>query len=183
MNCPVCKTTELSPLELEAGLNSQHCAQCAGNWIAGAAYWKWLETHGPNLPEREADTDHLRPTDSTEPLSCPECRERMYKYLVGKGMDFRLDQCNGCKGIWLDRHEWETLKERNLHDDLNNMLTEFWQGHARREARRKRAEQLYISKFGFEDYSEIARVRHWINDHANKDELIAFLTVNDPLEI
>lgn len=183
MNCPVCEATELAPETLEANLTSLKCPSCKGNWIRGAHYWKWLEMHGENLPEVPDEGDGLQSSETGKYLDCPECRFRMTKYMVGHGVGFTLDHCSGCKGIWLDGNEWEALKKRNLHDDLNAMLTEFWQASARREARRKHLEQIYTQRFGTEDFEEIQRVRTWLDNHKNKQELIAFLTDTDPFGI
>lgn len=126
MNCPVCKTSQLISTELEANLSALKCPDCGGNWIHGGEYWKWLEKHGHSLPERAVQDEGWSPVEPSEYLDCPECRFRMLKYLVGHGLSFSLDHCEGCKGIWLDRNEWEALKKRNLHDDINSMLTSFW---------------------------------------------------------
>src|SRR2546423_4084735 len=183
MNCPVCESTELIQGALEAILTSMKCPDCKGNWIHGAEYWKWLEKHGPNLPEMPEPVNDLQSSETGKYLDCPECQFRMSKFLVGHGIGFTLDHCEGCKGIWLDGNEWEALKSRNLHDDLNAMLTQFWQASARREARRKHLEKIYTQKFGAEDFAEIRRVRVWLDNHRNKQELIAFLTDKDPFGI
>lgn len=183
MNCPVCVSSKLVSKDLETNLTSMACNNCGGNWIAGATYWKWLEDHGPNLPERPADTEGLTLKEPGRYIDCPECRFRMVKYLVGRGLNFTVDHCEGCKGIWLDRNEWEILKRRNLHDDLNSMLTEFWQATAKREARMKSLEQIYIGRFGEKDYAEIRRVRSWMDKHPQKQYLLAFLTDRDPLDV
>lgn len=183
MNCPVCKTAELSPKTLESNLTSLTCPNCRGNWIQGAQYWKWLEQHGKNLPEIKAQTNDLPLAETQEPLDCPECEWRMVKYMVGRGVGFALDQCHGCKGIWLDTNEWEVLKKRNLHDDLNSILTAFWQGEAQKEARKMRLERIYINKFGVEDYGEIKRIRAWLSERKKKQELLAYLTDADPLDV
>jgi Zn-finger nucleic acid-binding protein len=107
----------------------------------------------------------------------------MVKYLVGRGFSFTLDHCQGCKGIWLDRNEWEALKARNLHDDVNSMLTAFWQDEAQKEDRKKRMEQIYIGKFGVEDYAEIERIRAWLATRQTKQELLAYLTDKDPFDV
>jgi Zn-finger nucleic acid-binding protein len=107
----------------------------------------------------------------------------MVKYLVGRGFSFTLDHCQGCKGIWLDRNEWEALKSRNLHDDVNSMLTAFWQDEAQKEGRKKRMEQIYIGRFGNEDYAEIERIRTWLGTRQNKQELLAYLTDKDPFDV
>src|SRR6267378_8405588 len=123
MNCPVCKSSELSATQLEANLTSQQCPTCRGNWIPGAQYWDWVEEHKSHLAERVLEHETLSLAEPGLPIDCPECRFRMVKYLVGRGLSFSLDHCQGCKGIWLDRNEWEALKKRNLHDDLNTMFT------------------------------------------------------------
>lgn len=183
MNCPVCKTTQLSVNNLESNLPSLSCVNCGGNWIQGAQYWKWLEAHGENLPELKIQTNELPLSETNQPLDCPECQWRMVKYMVGHGTGISLDHCHGCKGIWFDRNEWEVLRKRNLHDDLNSMLTEFWQAEAMKEERKKRLERIYINKFGLDDYAELKRVRAWLDGHAKKQELLAYLIDQNPLNI
>jgi Zn-finger nucleic acid-binding protein len=107
----------------------------------------------------------------------------MVKYLVGHGFSFTLDHCQGCKGIWLDRNEWEALKARNLHDDVNAMLTAFWQDEAEKEVRKKRMEQIYIGRFGADDYAEIEKIRVWLSTRSNKQDLLAYLTDKDPFDV
>lgn len=182
MKCPVCKTSGLTPTDLESGLPAFRCDNCSGKWIRGAQYWKWLEAH-PNLPERAAEDSDLTLAEPGKPIDCPECRFRMVKYLVGRGFSFTLDHCQGCKGIWLDRNEWEALKARNLHDDVNSMLTAFWQDEAQKEGRKKRMEQIYMGRFGAEDYMEIERIRAWLGTRQNKQELLAYLTDKDPFDV
>jgi Zn-finger nucleic acid-binding protein len=184
MNCPVCKTSQLISTELESNLSALKCLECGGNWIHGAEYWKWLEKHGPSLPEERAVPDEgWSPIEPSKYLDCPECRFRMLKYLVGHGLNFSLDHCEGCKGIWLDRNEWETLKKRNLHDDMNSMLTSFWQTQARRVPRKQHLEQVYIRRFGADDYAEIKKIRAWLETRQNKQGLLAYLTDKDPFDV
>lgn len=183
MKCPVCKSSELRTTDLEAGLTLFNCPECRGNWIRGAEYWKWLEQKGTNLPERSDQDTGLSLAEPGLHIDCPECRFRMVKYLVGHGFSFTIDQCGGCKGVWLDRNEWQALKERNLHDDLNSMFTSFWQDAAEKEARKKRLERIYISRFGPDDYAEIERVRAWLATRPNRQDLLAYLTDKDPFDV
>lgn len=183
MNCPVCKTTELSPTELDANLNSQQCATCRGNFIDGAEYWRWVERHGTDLAERIHETETLALAEPGLPIDCPECHFRMVKYLVGRGLNFTIDHCHGCKSIWLDGNEWEALRKRNLHDDLNLMFTSFWQNEAQREARKQKMEQIYVTRFGNDDYAEIKRIRYWLDTKTNREELVAFLIDKNPYDV
>ena len=102
---------------------------------------------------------------------------------MGHGFSFTLDHCEGCKGIWLDRNEWEALKARNLHDDVNSMLTAFWQDEAQKEVRKKRMEQIYIGRFGADDYAEIEKIRAWLATRPKKQDLLAYLTDRDPFDV
>jgi Zn-finger nucleic acid-binding protein len=182
-NCPVCKTTELVRAELEPELSSFNCPQCEGHWIRGKEYWDWIEKQSKNLAERVHETESLSLAEPGIPVDCPECRFRMVRYLVGRGLDFTVDHCHGCKGIWLDRNEWAALRKRNLHDDLHAMFTSFWQAGAIREQRKKRMQQIYLDRFGAEDYAEVRRIRHWLDAKTNREELIAYLTDKEPYNI
>jgi Zn-finger nucleic acid-binding protein len=135
------------------------------------------------LAERIHATETLELAEPGLPIDCPECRFRMVKYLVGRGLPFTIDHCHGCKGIWLDGNEWEALKKRNLHDDLNLMFTSFWQKEAQRESRKKKMEGIYVDRFGADDYADIKRIRYWLETRTNREELLAFLIDKDPYEV
>jgi Zn-finger nucleic acid-binding protein len=183
MNCPVCRTPELVIKELEPNLSSRQCPDCRGNWIAGAEYWKWVEEHATDEPERVHNHETLWLAERGLPIDCPECRFRMVKYLAGRGLPFSVDHCHGCKGIWLDGNEWEALRKRNLHDDLNLMFTSFWQTEAQRIERKKKMEQIYVGRFGDDDYAEIKRIRFWLEGKTNREELLAYLIDKDPFGV
>jgi Zn-finger nucleic acid-binding protein len=183
MKCPVCKSSELSLIQLDPNLSAHECPNCLGHWIGGAEYWHWVERHGGDLAERVHENETLSLAEPGLPIDCPECRFRMVKYLAGRGLPFTIDHCHGCKGIWLDGNEWEALKKRNLHDDLNSMFTSFWQNEATREARKNKMEQIYTGRFGEDDYAEIKRIRYWLETKTNREELIAFLIDKNPFEV
>lgn len=184
MNCPVCLTETFSPAELDAGLPSFKCGSCAGNWVRGGSYWQWLRAHGENLPERGEPLPGVEvPPEDRRAKLCPECHTSMFRYTVGHGLGFGLDQCPACKGIWFDAAEWETLRERNLHDDINAVFTAPWQAEVSREERRRRLEQLYTRRFGAEDFAEVRRVREWLDASPRKDELLAYLIDPNPWSV
>ena len=63
------------------------------------------------------------------------------------------------------------------------MFTSFWQAGAIREQRKKRMQQIYLDRFGEEDYAEIRRMRHWLDTKTNREELIAYLTDKEPYNV
>jgi hypothetical protein len=63
------------------------------------------------------------------------------------------------------------------------MFTSFWQAEAQKQRRRKHLEEIYISRFGVDDYAEITRIRAWLQAHPKRPELLAYLTDHDPLDV
>src|SRR6266508_3408934 len=74
LKCPVCKSPELRATDLEAGLTFFNCPECRGNWLRVAQYWKWLQQHGPNLPQRSDQDSGLSLVEPDIYIDCPECR-------------------------------------------------------------------------------------------------------------
>jgi Zn-finger nucleic acid-binding protein len=179
MNCPHCKTEALTRIALDENLPAYVCKRCGGNWISSREYWRWLEAHGPTLPEKAYEGPDIAPADTQEIKICPECKHLMLRYKVGHGTGIALDQCGGCNGLWLDGGEWDALKGRNLHDEVHLVFTAPWQSAVRREESRTRLEAIHRRRLG-EDYEEVKRIRTWIDRHPERAQILAFLTDPDP---
>jgi len=63
------------------------------------------------------------------------------------------------------------------------MFTSFWQDEAEKGEKKKRLERIYVSRFGAEDYAELARMRRWLDARPNRAELLAYLTDLDPFDV
>ena len=183
MKCPVCKTHELQPIELEKNLLASGCKQCGGHWISTTNYWNWLKKHDPSLPEKPFAEVAFHVDDTIKAKLCPDCGRILIKYKVGHGIDFFLDHCDGCNGVWLDRHEWDVLKSRNLHDELHRIFTTPWQNRVREEEIKAKLEKFYTEKFGQEDHDELKRIRQWINQHPQRSALLGYLNDENPYKI
>jgi Zn-finger nucleic acid-binding protein len=111
---------------------------------------------------------------------CPWCGYLLIKYRVGHDINFTLDQCGNCNSFWFDKHEWEVLKSRNLHNQVHKVFTPAWQKQIRQEQSKHTWQEIYKEKFGAEDYAEIQRVRAWIYQHPERHRLLAYLTNENP---
>lgn len=176
MKCPVCKNYTLAVKELEQNLSSQQCPQCGGRWVGSFQYWKWHETSGKSLTETPAsDGSELPVKDSTKAKLCPECGHFLKRHPVGHGINFGLDRCGNCGGMWFDQNEWETLKKQNLHDNVHKIFSEIWQHQLRDLEHQAAMETFYKEKFGANDYSKALEIKNWFDAHPNKIALRAFL--------
>ena len=180
MKCPVCKTKNSVPLVLEEGLRVSTCENCEGIWISYKNYSTWLVGHEPTEAHSAYADIECEWEDVKKAKLCSECGKIMLKYKVGQGLNFYIDHCSGCGGIWLDGKEWEGLKSRNLHDEIHKIFSTSWQEKVRREHTHMRMMNVYKERFGEGDFEKAVEVREWIQQHSQKQAIIAFLSDEDP---
>jgi Zn-finger nucleic acid-binding protein len=177
--CPLCMVDRFKVVKLEEGPLAYSCSGCEGTWIRAVDYVEWLAGAGPTRPVTPA-TDEPQPTETRQAKLCPQDGHLLLAYKVGHDVRFTLDRCGKCHGVWFDPQEWEALKRRNLHDEVNAVFTEPWQRQVRREEQRRVMASLYQERFGAEDYAEIQRVRQWLAEHPHRSALLAYLMDTDP---
>ncbi|MBT9313886.1 TFIIB-type zinc ribbon-containing protein [Leptothoe spongobia] len=182
MKCPVCSDSSLHITSLESRLNASCCSDCQGQWISANDYWTWLKHHGETLPEKEPDELPIQADDVQRAKLCPECKRIMLRYKVGHSLDFRLDQCGSCNGVWFDANEWEALKQRNLHDEVHLIFSAPWQSQVRKDEARKLLEAIYTEAFS-DDYGKIKEIKSWIENHPEQEKILNYLSNEDPYEI
>ena len=183
MKCPVCKLDMLGAITLVNDLPARQCSQCNGIWISSNAYMSWQRAKGIDLPEKKTGSS-FDPTWEAETFKiCPDCGHMMRRFKIFPGIEFFLDRCSNCNGIWFDHHEWDALAERNLHDNLPDFFTRPWQDTLRAGEAKIRMENLYTTKFGAQDFEKIKEVRAWIAEHPQRNMLLAFLQAEDPYQI
>jgi Zn-finger nucleic acid-binding protein len=119
--------------------------------------------------------------DSVAAKLCPECGRFLIRHKVGHGVDFCIDRCTACGGIWLDANEWQQLRRRGLHDDLHFVFSAAWQAGLHREDDLTRHEHMLAQKLGAADAAEIRRIKQWIDAHPHRAALCAYLLhASDP---
>lgn len=184
--CPVCKNTILRSTQLENSLPVSECDFCGGTWIRANDYALWLKSQKPGYfdeSKTKEASNRFPVTELIKAIVCPDCGHFLRRYKIGSKVDFHLDRCNSCNGVWLDRNEWQLLKMGDLHDEINQMFTKPWQQHILDKITESKLEVMYIEKFGEEDYKKIKEIRNWLLDHPAHGALIAFLLEKEPYSI
>jgi hypothetical protein len=124
MRSPVGSRKQMEPVQLEDGLMAYRCPDTGGIYIPSASYMRWLSqqpARKQQLPETGAEQQTLQ-TDRPAAI-CPESGTIMTRYKVGHGFKFTIDR-SVTGGIWLDAGEWDALRQRNFHDELNLIFTQ-----------------------------------------------------------
>lgn len=174
--CPVCKSETLSNNEQEPGLLCNKCGECGGVFISAEQYNQWLRAHGANLPEKPAQEQvELVSGETVGAKFCPQCRFMLMKYKVGHNVNFSLNRCGHCGGMWFDKNEWEILKSRNLHDDVHMVFSHSWQSKVRDDERVAFLDAALRKELGEEDFNEVRRIKGWMDSHPKSAQLFAFL--------
>ena len=180
MKCPVCKTVTLHSLESAEPPLRSACAECGGQWVKAFQYWKWLRAHGDNLPELPPeDGQELPVSDSTSAKLCPECGHFLRRAKVGHEIDFHIDRCGGCGGLWFDKNEWEVLESRNLHDDVHFVFSSAW-GRQVAEEEYKQTHLTRMEKIlGPGDLAKVRQFKEWAKAHPKRSSIMSFLADTD----
>ena len=156
-----------------------YCTECNGRWLSSTSYWYWHDTLKGERPENKYSDFTCEVHDAPQAKICPDCGRILIKFKVGHGIDFKLDHCNGCNGVWFDKNEWEMLESRNLHDEIHKIFTTAWQNEIRLEEKNKYFDDMYRQKFG-SDYPKIKEFKAWIDAHEMKATILAFLSDPKP---
>jgi Zn-finger nucleic acid-binding protein len=188
MYCPICKGMSLHKAELETGLMALECSKCNGKWVQSYQYWLWRDKQGKSLPDGgvsacAAELHTLQDVrDSKNAKLCPECGHFLRRYPVGHGIDFQIDRCSNCGGMWFDANEWEILVQQGMHDDVHRMFSAIWQGQVLKEQKAKSMREHYLQKFGPADFQKACEIRAWLQGHKLSSELFAFISDKEKLD-
>ncbi len=183
MKCPVDKTDTLSRIALIEGLPAMQCSNCGGVWVDSNAYLAWRKGSGEAESPKSAEIKIDPAWDVDELKLCPNSGRIMGRYKILADTDFHLDRCGHCNGIWFDKNEWDALIELGLRDKINEFFTRPWQDEIRTSEARNHMDNLYLEKFGADDYEYIQKVREWMKDHPKRGMLLAYLQASDPYKI
>ena len=182
MKCPNCKSRPMDTTALDRGLDVQSCGKCGGCWIRRDEYTRWLVTHGPTLPQRTEVKTPFDVSGVQDARICPDCGVIMIRYQVGHGLNFFIDRCSSCQGIWLDRNEWDALKAENLHDEIDRVFSSEWQHGEHREKMRQKILEAHKQRLG-EDYEKVEEFRKWLQAQPHADRILAYIQDPDPLSL
>jgi Zn-finger nucleic acid-binding protein len=175
MKCPACPSKRISAIELAGNLRASKCEVCEGIWISHENYSAWHASFSEPQPEKTFSEVDLDLEDKPGAKVCPDCGRILLKYRVGHGLNFFVDHCSACGGIWLDKNEWEALEAKNLHDEIHRIFSTSWQKQIREESLEETMEKVFRNRFGDQTFEKISEIRDWLNHQSEKDQLMAFL--------
>ena len=82
--------------------------------------------------------------------------------------------------MWLDKGEWDLLKNEGLAGCLNAVVTQHWQNKIKQNSAKDNISEIYLAKSGEGTYSKIKELREWLENHEQKSDLRAYILAEDP---
>jgi len=177
MKCTSCKIGELKPSFIDGQFRAHTCSNCQGNWILIEDYVSWKERN----PEFTFDSDISCEVEETKTaLLCPITGTIMRKMRLSANSTHRIDYSVSVGGVWLDKGEWELLKQEGLAGALNTVLTVHWQKNIQLDSAKENFAEIYQDKFGEEAYGKVRKFREWLNNQPCKADLRAYILAEHP---
>jgi Zn-finger nucleic acid-binding protein len=180
MRSPVSPDVDLQPREIEPGLAVLECPRSGGIWIPLAAYEQWRSQSPPVTASAAASGSTgpgPMPVDAQRPaLICPESGCVLLRYKAGHGLPFHIDRSPVTGGVWLDKGEWEALKEKGLHVDLNLIFTAAYQRGLRSAEYAQTLEKAFQDRIGQVDFDRVAQFKDWLNHHPRRRDIWCYLS-------
>jgi Zn-finger nucleic acid-binding protein len=179
MQSPVYTDTAMEFREIEPGLCAYLCPKSEGVWIPLQSYLTWKESHKNVVSPLPSGYNPVLADDSHRPaLICPESGRLLIRYRVGHGLRFHVDVSPVTGGVWLDKGEWEALKVKGLHSELNLIFTASYQRQIRNAEYEETLDQRFSARIGAEDFKKVAAFKTWLAVHPKRRDICCYLMHN-----
>lgn len=174
--CPICETVSLRRRTEAQSLQTSFCDACHGHWLeqedleAFSVAQSAIASSGPFTPDI---------VEAGRSMVCPNDGNLMIKYRLMVGVEFYMDRCTDCGGIWLDRQEWQILQSGEVSINLANLCNGLWQERTIQEQASSfinvRRDEVLKDLLSDDEYCELSRIRHWLDRHPKRREVIGSL--------
>ena len=107
LKCPCCTYRRLTPVR-SAGVEIDACTYCGGLWFDHNELDKIVHTDDPDYPRDGPIIETLgQKVTSIKDKECPRCQSALITHDFEKSSELKIDICESCHGIWLDKGELE----------------------------------------------------------------------------
>lgn len=176
MHCSMCKNAQLEPTEIEPGLIAAVCQECGGALVSLMNYRFWLDRYASISSQGETLAAEI-PDEQPGVRNCPKCSRLMTKYQMGVASNHKIDLCAACDEAWLDKGEWQLLKQLDLQGKLPKIFTEAWQRNIRKVRQEAFQQDRYEKLIGTDDFARVNEFKQWLYRHPHKDSIKQFIVI------
>lgn len=181
MQSPKARSIQLQPATLDVGLPVMQCPETGGIWLDRQQYDTWRSQQPPSdfdpdtLAERLATVEFAPPAEDGKAALCPESGRILIRARVDAPQPFYVERSPESGGIWLDRGEWEVLKQVGLHRQIDRLFSADWQVQLREHSQAERQRTATIDKLGAPLAHKVFELAEELQRHPNGDFGVAYL--------
>jgi Zn-finger nucleic acid-binding protein len=135
----------------------------------------------PFVELNEDEPMSVRPDTDRRTGLCPMGHGILLRARVESDQVFYLERCGLCRGVWLDRGEWQRLAAALFLDHLDDLWDPNWQKQRRAEALQRQLDQALSNTLGMDLYRELGDVMKKLREHPAKAQALAWIATHlDP---
>ena len=173
MKCSSCKKGTLERAHFEGLFACHSCTHCGGDLILLGDYIEWQAANPGSELSADASVDVVA-LETSRAMVCPLSGTLMTKYRIAADTEHRLDLSPAINAVWLDKGEWNLLKEKGLANKLATIFTNHWQRSVIAEEREALISGINEERFG-DNFEAIKSFKGLISGMPNRSEVIAYL--------
>jgi len=176
MRSPVANHKQMKRVSLIENLPAYQCPESEGVFLPAESYFRWLGRQSDRLPHLPVSSEDIEEAveDTESAKICPETGLIMQRFKVGHGFSFYLDR-SPSGSIWLDKGEWEALKQRQFHDELHLIFTAPWQSKVRQRQRQEVERRILEERLGSQLLGKLDDLRSELAEHEHRQLAVAYL--------
>lgn len=176
MRSPVANHKQMKRISLVENMSAYQCPESEGVFLPVESYFRWLGRQSDRLPHLPVSNEEHEEAveDNNSVKICPETGQIMQRFMVGHGFSFYLDR-SPSGSIWLDKGEWEELKQRQFHDELHLIFTAPWQSRVRHQRSQEVERGLLDERLGSELLNKLDDLKSDLAEHEHRQLAIAYL--------
>jgi Zn-finger nucleic acid-binding protein len=135
----------------------------------------------PFVELNEDEPMSVRPDTDKRTGLCPMGHGILLRARVDSEQIYYLERCGFCRGVWLDRGEWQRLAAALYLDHLDDLWDPTWQKQRRSESLQIKLDNALSTQLGEPLYEQLRAVVEALRQHPAKAQALAWITTHlDP---
>jgi Zn-finger nucleic acid-binding protein len=177
--CPKCRSVDLEQArgalaDVETSEQALSCPQCRGYFLPHKIVEYW-ETE-PFVELSDDEPMSMRPELDRRTGLCPMGHGILVRARVDADQVFYLERCGFCRGVWLDRGEWQRLAASLYLDHLDDLWDPAWRKQRRHARLQRGLDQSLGVQLGETLYRDLASVVERLRTHPSRAQALAWIT-------
>ena len=177
LHCPKCKKTALTHAggafaNTALPERALECEHCRGIWVPRGIIDAWRDH-----PFEEIEAGRM-PSISPDDLRtglCPWGHGILIRARVEADRVFHLERCGTCRGVWLDKGEWQRLASARFLDHLDDLWDPTWQKRHRAEHSREEIDLALRTQLGAELFNALSSAIEAVARHPARAQVLAWI--------